>query len=282
VVPGLVTLVSGYVLGAALFSGPLGSIVPATPADEVSALVYFAGGAIILGCTGWLRAARATAERRAGEASQQPDRVAALETSNAKLQRARAESHHRVKNNLQALSAMVDLRLLDARDGAVSAEDLRSVSAHLQCLAGIHDLLTENAKSGLESDVVPAQEILSRLCSLLASVQHGRCVTLQAEEALLPASKAGPLAMLTQEIVANAIKHGRGDVEVRLTVEDHTAMLAVTDHGGGFAPGFDPSASAHTGLDLIRTLATWDLRGEVRYENAEGGGGRVVVTFPVA
>ncbi|MGC4043111.1 MAG: ATP-binding protein [Armatimonas sp.] len=59
------------------------------------------------------------------------------------------------------------------------------------------------------------------------------------------------------------------------------AHLEVCDDGPGFPAAFDPRRSSNTGLELIESLGVWDLGGEIRYENQEEGGARVVVTFPL-
>jgi two-component sensor histidine kinase len=57
-------------------------------------------------------------------------------------------------------------------------------------------------------------------------------------------------------------------------------MLEVCDDGSGFPPGFDPAKSANLGLNLIEQMSRWDLRGQTKYFNHEGGG-CVHVTFPL-
>lgn len=70
-----------------------------------------------------------------------------------------------------------------------------------------------------------------------------------------------------QDLLASshAIKHGRGDIEVSLTVvsadnraESRTARPEVSDNGPGFPPDFDPKRAAHTGLELIESMGRWD------------------------
>ena len=87
--------------------------------------------------------------------------------------------------------------------------------------------------------------------------------------------------MIVNELVSNAVKHGKGDIEVTLRHADKRATLEVCDDGPGFAPDFVAETAANTGLELIENIARYDLRGETMYENRKEGGARITVIFPV-
>jgi two-component system sensor histidine kinase TctE len=89
------------------------------------------------------------------------------------------------------------------------------------------------------------------------------------------------LALLVSETISNAVKHGQGDIEVRLIVSGKTALLEICDDGPGFPPGFDWRRSASTGLGLIDSTGRHDLRGTISFENRAEGGARVAITFPL-
>jgi two-component sensor histidine kinase len=81
------------------------------------------------------------------------------------------------------------------------------------------------------------------------------------------------------ELVNNAAKHGGMNNVVRLRREVDQCTLEVEDDGPGFPPAFDPEVHSHQGLDLVMTLARWDLQGSITFGNRPVGGGRVVVRF---
>jgi PAS domain S-box-containing protein len=208
---------------------------------------------------------------------------------NARLQRAMAESHHRIKNNLQVLAALVDMQRMNS-GATVPVAELERLSQHIRTLASLHDQLTLDTKSGAESlDTISLKTALEKLAPMLQTTAGGRSIVLCAEEARLPLKQAGPFSMLVNELVSNAIKHGKGEIEVTLAVVPGTAdaenasraRLAVSDDGPGFPPDFDPRAAANTGLELIESMGRLDLNGDVTFENRPGGGARVHVTFPV-
>lgn len=203
------------------------------------------------------------------------------ELLNIRLQRAMQESHHRIKNNLQVVSALVEMQMGEI-GVTVSDDHLKRINQHIRALASIHDLLTQQTKDDAEADCLGMRTVLGRLIPMLQETSGGRRIKAEITDILLPADKASSLSLLVSECVSNAIKHAKGEVEVTLHVEGNMAYLEVCDDGKGFAPDFDPREAAHTGLALIDSTARHDLRGEVCYDNHRGGGGRVTVIFPIA
>ncbi len=205
------------------------------------------------------------------------EEIAAL---NARLQRAMAETHHRVKNNLQIVTAMVDMQVMEGRD-LIPVEEMRRLGQHVRCLASIHDLLTHQAKARGDALFVSTKEALDRLMPLVRGTTGARAVYYRVDDALLPVSQGTSLVVLINELVSNAVKHGLGEIQVSLEIAREEGRLEVSDDGPGFPPGFDPVNAANTGLELVESLSRWDLQGEPLYENRPGGGARVVVRFPV-
>ena len=200
-----------------------------------------------------------------------------IEALNARLARAMQETHHRIKNNLQVIVALVEMQAEELGENAA----IKRIKQHVRSLATIHDLLTQQAKRDASTSVVSAEDVLQHLIPMLQATSGDRRIKADIVDVPLSVQKATALSLLVSECVSNAIKHAKGEVEITLDVEGDTARLEVCDDGPGFPHGFDPRKAAHTGLELIDSTARWDLRGEVMYENREQGGGRVVVTFPI-
>lgn len=205
---------------------------------------------------------------------------AAIEDLNTRLQRAVAESHHRIKNNLQVLAALVEMQRMKGGD-TVPASALDRLGQHIRSLASLHDLLTSESKGSGGLNSVSLKETLDRLVPLLSDAAGGRRIVVQADEAHLPLKQGSSFTLLVNELVSNAIKHGRGDIEVLLEAQGELVCLTVSDAGPGWPAGFDPKTAGHTGMELIESLGGWDLRGKIEYRNSPAGGASVVVTFPV-
>lgn len=203
-----------------------------------------------------------------------------IEELNQRLQRAMGETHHRIKNSLQVITALVDLQS-HRSEGNVSASDLQRLTQHVKGLAAIHDLLTLQSKETPLSTEISIHAALANLISTMQPMLADREIALHADPASLPVRLATGLTVLVNELLLNAIKHGRGGVFLTFTVAGDRGRLQIEDEGPGFPPDFDPVTSQNTGMELITSLAQWDLAGSVVYGNRPEGGACVTVEFPL-
>lgn len=208
--------------------------------------------------------------------------LAEIEALNTRLQRAMMETHHRVKNNLQVIAALVDMQTMDAPD-MIPAAEFQRLSTHIRTLAVVHDILTQETRAEGEAKSVSAKLILEKLLPLLEQASGAqRPIRAQITEARLSPRQGTALALVTNELISNALKHGRGEIEVTLTVQEECSVLAVCDDGPGFPEGFQPGLTASMGLELVETLSRTDLGGQTAYTNRAQGGARVLVTIPLS
>lgn len=198
--------------------------------------------------------------------------IAAL---NVRLHRSVQETHHRVKNNLQIISALAELQMEEGKE-TVPVAAIERIGQHTRSLAAIHDILTHETKADAHADSISVKAALDKLIPLLQATTGGRRIHYQVDDARLPVREGASLALL----VSNAVKHGRDEIEVTLTVQGEMARLEVCDDGPGFPPNFDWRKAANTGLGLIDSTGRHDLHGTISFKNRFEGGARVVVDFP--
>ena len=203
----------------------------------------------------------------------------AIESLNARLAQAMTETHHRVKNNLQYIAAMVDM--LDDTQEMVPVSELKRLGRTVRTLAMVHDLLTQQAKRDATADWFSVQEMLEELLTLLRATAPNRTLDYELDEIDLLSHQGGSLALIANELVSNALKYSRSAVRVTFVVQGKQAALRIADDGPGFSADFDPRTAANTGLELVENIARHDLRGTVQYAAAPTGGGLVTVTFPL-
>ena len=208
------------------------------------------------------------------------ERTAEIDALNQRLRRAMAETHHRVKNNLQVIAALVDMQTMEGTD-TVPMREMERLGHHIASLALIHDLLTHQAKTDDYVADIDMRDAVQKLIPLLQVMMPDRVLRVNAAAMRLAVRPGASLTILINELVSNAGKHGKGAIEVDLTQDGVKGRLTVRDHGPGFPPGFNPRKAANTGLDLIQSLTEWDLKGTCAFENADGGGGRVAIVFPL-
>jgi two-component sensor histidine kinase len=196
------------------------------------------------------------------------------------------EIHHRVKNNLQTVAALLRLqarRLPADEPGARAA--LAEAERRIGSIAVVHETLAQGG-----SDAVDFDEVADRVVAItgeLGDTGDGTTrpvrVLRDGTFGLLPPEVATPLALVLVELVQNAIEHGLGgrDGVVRVLVRRGAGLrVEVRDDGAGLPPGFGPAAEG-LGLQIVRTLVEGELGGSLSL--LEGGPGtRAVVDLPVA
>ncbi|MGV8039243.1 MAG: PAS domain S-box protein [Thermoanaerobaculaceae bacterium] len=170
------------------------------------------------------------------------------------------EIHHRVKNNLQIIASMLNLQLSFVADDAARGPLIDSQN-RVKTLALIHEKLYGSSDLAR----IPLDAYVSELASFVHDSfgSRARSVTLDVEvEAIeLEIGVAIPVALILNELIANALKHafpsgGEGRVVVGLhRVEARSYELSVKDDGIGFPAGLDPHNSATLGLQLVSDLA---------------------------
>jgi len=207
-------------------------------------------------------------------------RMAEIEMLNTRLQRSIRETHHRVKNNLQIISAMLDMQAMQY-ETVVPVEEITRLRQHVKALATIHDLLTHQARHDTEVYTLPVRAAFQKLIPMLQPMTGGRPITYSVDDLSLPIRQVTTLTILVNELVSNAVKHGSGKIEVGLVREEAHAVLEVTNEGPGLPQGFEPMTAANTGLELVESLTRYDLAGSVQYENRLEGGVRVSICFPL-
>ncbi len=219
------------------------------------------------------------AERRQGEKALRRQR-AEIEALNEQLRRAMRETHHRVRNNLQMIAAMTDLLVLEGLP-MIPVEEVKRIGRQVRVLAAVHDLLTDRSRECADATSICARDVLQKLGELVEQSMPGRHVHVDAEDVLLTARQGSSLAIVVNELVLNALKNSDADVVVKFRLEEDRALLTVEDHGPGFAENFDPIMTASTGLELVRSIASWDLAGAVDFGNRPEGGGLVTLRMPL-
>ena len=230
----------------------------------------------MVGERSWAVIERAFADRRLKERAEE------IEALNSRLRLAMKETHHRVKNNLQVISAMIEMQLMEHQGGqSVPLDEFKRLQAHVHTLAIAHDLLTTGHKEEETDERISTRAILDKLLPMLQQTAWKQTVRYKIEDVELTSKQCVALALLINELVSNALKHGKNEAEVVFTAEGAEATLIVRDDGDGFPPDFNPRRAAHTGLELVMSLVNIDLRGKARFGMGPDGGGQALVTFPI-
>ena len=198
------------------------------------------------------------------------------------------EIHHRVKNNLQTVAAL--LRLQARRMSAPEARAaLQEAVRRVGSIAIVHETL-----SHAPEEIVDFDDIADRVAMMAGEVSSPEVrVTpkITGQFGMLPATVATPLAMVLTELLQNALQHGFGSsrssitdagiIEVVAARAPELLTVTVTDSGAGLPPGFDLENTKSLGLQIVRTLVEGELGGQLSLRPRTGGGTVAVVDLPV-
>lgn len=192
------------------------------------------------------------------------------------------EVHHRVKNNLQTVAALLRLqaRRISSPEGRDAlAEAMRRVSA----IALVHETLAQSIDQSVELD-----QIVDRALGLAADVSSATGHVRTRREGSfgkLDADRATPLMLVLNELVTNAVEHGlagrAGTVTVTADRDDERLLVRISDDGRGIPPtGGGPGSGL--GTQIVTTLTEGELGGTIKWLPGEESGTVVELTVPLA
>ena len=193
------------------------------------------------------------------------------------------EIHHRVKNNLQTVAAL--LRLQARRIGAGEARSaLEEAVRRVGTIAIVHETLSEAVEEAVDFDDV--SDRLGRMVTEVSGTGHRVVVGRTGSFGVLASEAATALAMVLTEVLQNAVEHGYdADASGRIVVDaqrgEDALRVVVTDDGRGLPADFDLESSTSLGLSIVRTLVESELGGQLRLARSEPRGTRVEVDVPL-
>jgi PAS domain S-box-containing protein len=234
---------------------------------------------------GWVEHLRLLAELRdqtAREAAQDTE-SRLLRTRQTELARSLLlqEIHHRVKNNLQVISSLINMQTRTLERGA-SRDALEQCQTRVLAIALIHEKLYQSKDYSAVHFAEYARSLAASVFHALGVSSSDVALELAIDDIPLGVDRAIPCGLVVNELITNALKHAfpggrRGTLRVALTrLDDGRIRLRVDDDGPGLPPGFDIQRATSMGLQLVCTLAE-QLEAELAV--ASGSGATFQLTF---
>jgi two-component sensor histidine kinase len=206
------------------------------------------------------------------------------------------EIHHRVKNNLQIISSMLNLQSNHV-DDPQALEILRDSQNRIRSMALIHEKLYRSD----DLAKVDLGDYVRNLASYLVQSYHRASIgpvelLVDANSVLLTIEQAVPCGLIINELLSNALKHafnrkdgtrpeqqgGRHSQQIYIRLvqdEDHRLNMKVADNGVGFPPTVDFRNTESLGLQIVNTLVS-QLSGTIDLESSAAGTAFTII-FPV-
>jgi PAS domain S-box-containing protein len=194
------------------------------------------------------------------------------------------EIHHRVKNNLQVISSLLNLQARTVEDPE-TLEVLRDSRNRVRSMALIHEKIYRSHDLAKVDFADYIQNLASFLIRSYRSQSASVALTVDADGVFLAIDIAVPCGLIINELISNALKHafadGRtGEIQVTLRPNGNQHMtLTVSDNGVGFPAELDFRETDSLGLQLVNTLVR-QIDGTI--ELHRDGGTRFEIAFAVS
>ena len=196
----------------------------------------------------------------------------AVRTSLAEKEELLKEVHHRVKNNLQVITSLLNLQAGTTQDtnALVLFEEARN---RVQSIATIHELLYRSVSFASISLRTYATQLLPGLIEFYGMQKRVNAHILGDGESI-ELERAVPFGLLLNELVSNALKHAfpeerTGVITINIGQRNEDIVLRVSDDGVGLPAAFDPEQSSSLGLKLVKVLMR-QLRGTLQVLPSNG------------
>ena len=192
------------------------------------------------------------------------------------------EIHHRVKNNLQTISSLLDLQADNISDPA-TLESFRSTQSRIRSMALIHERLYKSENLSRINATEYIQNLIEYLEGSYISGSTDISILKDVDNLLLNLDLAIPCGLIITELVSNSIKYAfrdkqNGTIKISLKIlKDDKLLLSIKDNGTGFSDFENRKKLSSLGLQLV-DLFVQQLKGDISFNPKNGT--EVRITFP--
>jgi len=195
------------------------------------------------------------------------------------------EVHHRVKNNMQVISGLIELQAVQIQDPEIRRLFFESQN-RIRTMALIHEILYRSNDYAHINFSKYLNELITYLLESYGRNREDIVIETRLGVTYLSLDLAIPCGLMANELISNALKHAfpngrKGHIMITLsqsTGPKKEYRLSVSDDGIGFPPTLDLKKASTFGLQVINGIATHQMRGTV--EVVRQPGTTVVIQFP--
>ncbi len=191
------------------------------------------------------------------------------------------EIQHRVKNNLQLITALIRIETRNAK-GRIDTAPFDRLAGRIESLAIVYKLMSDHGQEGGEIDLgVYLSAIVSSL--MHAHAVEGIRLDLKVDAYPVSVNVAMPTGLVVNELLTNALKHafvGRdgGTITLHSLADDHGCRIVVADDGVGLPEGVEWPRHGKLSALIVRSLRE-NAKAGLKVESSPGKGTRVTIVF---
>ena len=185
------------------------------------------------------------------------------------------EIHHRVKNNMQVISAMLELQGRYSNDSRAQ-EFFKDSQARIQSMALVHEKLYRLESLSRIDFGNYLRDLLDHIMNQYPGVVEREAVHIDVEQIMLPIDKAIPCGLIVNELITNTFKYAfpdkrQGRIDIAMHEQEGGAIiLTVKDNGIGLPAGLDIAAGKTFGMYIVHSLVERQLAGSIEMNNEHG------------
>jgi PAS domain S-box-containing protein len=185
------------------------------------------------------------------------------------------ELYHRTKNNMQVISAMLQIRAMSTED-PVLIEVLNDTSTKINTMALVHQKLYQSgdlSRVNIREYILDLTEYLVKIYNVDIKVIN---IHFNLSDEFLLIDYAVPFGMVLNELISNSFKYAfpdnlKGDIYLDLSRSDNSEIdFCIRDNGVGLRKDYDINNSDSLGMKLIRTIVEHQLKGTISVKSNNG------------
>lgn len=184
------------------------------------------------------------------------------------------EMHHRIRNNLEMLLSLLRMEYTRYPEDNPLRNSLKCVIERMESVSMAHTLFSLGSVSCIEADKM--LDVSVNLALKTAEDQEKKLsINYNVHNDLkLPSKKALSTALILNELLTNAVRHGfengqSGAIQIDLQRKESQISLVITDNGKGFQPNFNLDINCGMGLQIVKSLVYRELKGIINISSKE-------------
>ncbi len=184
------------------------------------------------------------------------------------------EIHHRIKNNLQVLSSLVERESFEIEDDSIK-KVLTDILMRVRSMAKLHEMLSRKEITDQIELGTYIEQLTDKIEQMMDTMQVNASIRLKIQPILLESERALLCGLILNELLLNIYKHAftgieeKGEIIIELAEDSELIYLNVSDNGIGLPEDFDYEDKKSLGLWIVDMMLR-KLKGELSIESEAG------------